>query len=480
MLIADGAKDAYLDRVAGFLTWFTVIVVLLSALAVGANRPVSWSLLSIFIALSFSAYLLLDFLRGYPVGIGRLVPLTVLFVGAIAWGFIQTLPGLPETIWHPLWSAVESERATISADPIRGHHHVMRLLCYGMIFWMGARIASDPYRAHNVLKIIAIFSTGLAVFGLYAYMTGENAILDDLDRGNALKASFVNRNSYATYAMIGFLVNIACYLHFINSDDYASSIGRIRNFLESFFSGSWIYAVGALLCASVIALTLSRAGAGAAIIALITFSLAYRVKGRASSPVMILTLLAIVGFVVFTLSSDLTERFLATSDENLRFEIYPFVIEGIMQRPLLGHGLGAFLDAFRADVPLIAASGEWDFAHNAFLENVYELGIPAAAAFYLALGMITWRLWRGTRERMRDREFSCLAFAAVLAVTFHSIFDFSMQMPATASLFALIIGMGWTQSYSERKSGKRSRRKTKVDAKRSVAMASGPEIKLGS
>ena len=81
---------------------------------------------------------------------------------------------------------------------------------------------------------------------------------------------------------------------------------------------------------------------------------------------------------------------------------------------------------------------------------------------------------------MRDREFSCLAFAAVLAVTFHSIFDFSMQMPATASLFALIIGMGWTQSYSERKSGKRSRRKTKVDAKRSVAMASGPEIKLGS
>jgi len=205
----------------------------------------------------------------------------------------------------------------------------------------------------------------------------------------------------------------------------------------------------------------SRAGAAAAILGLFAFFISYRVKGRATNPVMVVTLLLIFGFVALTLSSDLTERFLATSDENLRFEIYPHVIEGIKERWVLGHGLGSFLDSFRSNVPLDAAKGEWDYAHNSFLENYYELGVPAATALYLALGAITWRMWKGARERQRDRSFACLAFAMIIATSFQSFFDFGLQMPATASLFALILGIAWTQSFSGRNSAKRKSKKTK-------------------
>ena len=117
--------------------------------------------------------------------------------------------------------------------------------------------------------------------------------------------------------------------------------------------------------------------------------------------------------------------------------------------------MGSFLDAFRPNVPLEAALGEWDYAHNTYLELVFELGIPAAIAYFVALGVIAIRLWRGTRERQRDRLFACLGLSLILAVAFHAFFDFTLQMPATASLFAFVLGMSWTQSFSARTGKKR-------------------------
>jgi len=455
MFMSDGLRDAYLDRLLTFLTWVLLAIVLVSAIALGANRPVSWSLLAIFVGLTFSAHLVLDMWKGLSPGVGRITFVAVLYLGVLVWAYIQTLPGLPEALHHPVWGLVESNRAAISADPIRGHHHVMRLLCYAMIFWIGMRAAEDVYRAYDILKVIAMFSTLLAVYGFYALMTNNNVILGDLDNGRTLVSTFVNRNSYATYAIIGLLANLACYLHFLDNEMYGSSRSGLRNFLENFFGGSWKYAIGILICFAAIAMTQSRAGAAASIIGLLAFFITYRVKGKSTNWLMLSVLVALFGFVAFTLTSDLMERLMVSSEENLRFAIYPYVLDGVLDRPLLGHGLGSFLDAFRLYIPQDAAAGEWDMAHNAFLENYFELGIPAATAFYLILAMITWRMWRGTKERSREREFTCLAFAMIIATAFHSMFDFSLQMPATAALFAFLLGMGWTQSFSKRGSKKR-------------------------
>ncbi len=463
MFIAEGLRDVYLQRVTTILAWTCIVLVLLSAIALGANRPVSWTLLSLFIAILFVGHIIFDMWKGFPDGLGRVSLIVLLFLGAVCWGIVQTMPNLPEAYWHPVWSGVVSEYAAISADPIRGHHHIMRLLCYGMLFWIGMRVAADVERSHSVVKLIAIFSTLLALFGLYAFMTGSNAIVGDRANGRYLVSTFANRNSYASYAIIGVIANLMCYFEFFGSDSYGSRGGRLRNFFEDFFAGSWIYAMGVLICLAAIALTSSRAGAVAAGIGLLVFWVSFKSKGSNSNPIVMVVLLLAVVFVVATQTSGLTERLLTTSEENLRFEVYPAVIAGIWERPLLGHGLGAFLDAFRAQVPFSAAKGEWDYAHNAFLENVYELGIPAASAFYLALLLIAWRLWRGTRERQRDRGFVCFAFACCMALGFHSIFDFSLQMPATAALFALVLGIGWTHSFSARTVAKsKSRKKVKT------------------
>jgi O-antigen ligase len=139
---------------------------------------------------------------------------------------------------------------------------------------------------------------------------------------------------------------------------------------------------------------------------------------------------------------------MVTSDEAGRFAVYPLVWEAALQRPLLGHGLGAFEDVFRAFVPVEAAVGAWDKAHNSYLENLFELGLPAALALYLALFLVGWRLLRGLLQRKRDRAPVAVAFACFLLAGFHAFFDFSLQMPGLAGFFAWLIGIGYVQSFS--------------------------------
>ncbi|MFK7877190.1 MAG: O-antigen ligase family protein, partial [Paracoccaceae bacterium] len=274
---------------------------------------------------------------------------------------------------------------------------------------------------------------------------------------NVMTASFVNRNSYATYAMFGVLTNLGVYLNMVDEGSATAGKRRWRNMIETFFGGAWIFAIGTLLCLAAVALTASRAGALSGIVGLIVFALAWAAKqqssesGRstASGLLVFVGLTALVGFIAYASSDVLIGRLMRADGEELRFLVYPQIIEGIQARPLLGHGLGAFQDVFRASVPQEAGFAEWDLAHSSYLENAFEMGLPAAGAFYLALGLIGAKLVQGVRIRRRDRIYACVALACFVTALVHATVDFSLQMPATASLFAVLLALGWSQSYSE-------------------------------
>jgi len=376
----------------------------------------------------------------------------LLFLGAIGWGAVQILPGLPEPYLHPAWADLSDAAGRISADPGQGQQVLMRYLCYVMVFWIAFRAAVVPIRAGMMLKTIALFSTALALYGLYTLGTGTNPITGVEENVKVVTATFVNRNSYATYAAFGALANIAAYLHIVSGtrsdDDRWQS--ALRDMLERFFDGAWIYALGALLCMGALSLTLSRAGGLAALIGLIVFVVSWRGQGRRWNLWLLLVMIAVVGFIALTSATGMTNRILATGAENGRFLIYPEVVEAIRDRPLLGHGLGSFHDVFRQYVPAEAAVGEWVRAHNTYLENTFELGIPGAVAFYLALLLITLRIRKATVTRSRNRAFSCFALGCIATAAAHSVFDFSLQMPAIAALFAVILALGWGQSFSIR------------------------------
>lgn len=448
------------------LAWPTLAIILLAALPLGANRHVSWLFMALAVLALLTVTVPIDWTRGARSGVvaQRLAPAAVLFAGVVLWGWLQTVPLPLPTGWaHPVWDGVERlglaavGGPTISADPQEGVHRVLRLTAYGAAFWLVARAAIDGDRARRMLGTIAVFSTVLASYGLFA-RSGTNPILgEELTRPGIVQATFVNRNNYATYAGFGVIANLAMLATVFGPMPSGRDRRRwIRAVLSGFFNHGWVFALGTLVCLGAAFLTLSRGGMVSILGGLLVFVLAYRQRRDGTGALLLALAGAIVAFALYFLSSGVLSRILASSSEALRFAIYPEVWAQILERPWLGHGLGGFHDAFRERVTERAAVGEWDFAHSTWLENVHALGIPAAAALFTALGLIVLAMVRGVRVRRRNRALPAAGLGVATIAALHSILEFSLQIPACAGLFAVLLGITWGQSHTSEERGVRT------------------------
>ena len=54
--------------------------------------------------------------------------------------------------------------------------------------------------------------------------------------------------------------------------------------------------------------------------------------------------------------------------------------------------------------------------------------------------------------RRRNRIYPVAALGATAVIAFHSAFDFSLQIPAIALTYAVILGLGVSQSFATRES----------------------------
>ena len=437
----------------GLVGWIALAAILASAVPLGANRPVAWLALALAAAVLLLAQLVIDMLRRPdPQRVAALAVPAMLYLAALAWAAFQTMPEAGS--WaHPSWSALppgEGARS-ISADPAAGRLLAPRLAAYGALFWIIARAAREPGRALRMTQAIALGATLLSIYGLAAAATGVNPVLELDGRRTLVSASFVNRNSFATWAAFGALANLAVFVALTEAPGPGDARRSLRDAMETFFANGWLFALGFAITVTALIASQSRAGALSAAIGLAVFLSAYRKTADAGlgarGGIGAATAVLVVVFAAAVAGSGLATRIVGASEEEARFAVFPLVIEGVTARPWLGHGLGAFQDVFRAYVTPELAFGEWDLAHNSYLENAFELGMPAALSLYLALGLIVLRVLRGTRERRRDRAWPALALGCAGVAAAHSLFDFSLQIPAVAALFAAILAIGWTQSF---------------------------------
>ena len=73
----------------------------------------------------------------------------------------------------------------------------------------------------------------------------------------------------------------------------------------------------------------------------------------------------------------------------------------------LGTGFGTFEEAFRF-YRTSEIAGNFDTAHNTYLENVLELGIPAASALFCVFALFLLLCAVGIRQRRRDAVYPCV------------------------------------------------------------------------
>lgn len=456
--------DGPLAQAQAVLGWATLAVVLLAAIPAGGNRPIAWTLLAFAILGLFLGQILLSAVRPAAVALSRAMWPALLYGLVVAWGVVQVLLPVPDAAAHPVWSLVpDGAPARIGADPGAGAHIAMRLATYAMIAWILAASALNSLRAWGFLRAVGIFSALMAIYAIWAMVNGANPVLGDgFIVPGYTTGTFVNRNSYAFYAAMGLFANVAVYLQLSQRGALEGGhvFAGLRDYLENFFRGAWLYAGGALLCGAALVLTQSRAGAAAALLGVLVFAICMLRRQRVGQGAVWLVMFGLLAYAGYSFGAGTLERLMSLDGASGRFEIYARILPVILDRPLLGHGAGAFHDTFRAHVPVGLAQAEWDYAHNTYLENAYEFGLPAAALLYLALGLVALRCVIGLRVRDADTAIPAMTLAVLATGAAHSALDFPLQMPGAAALFAVLLGIGWAQSFS--KDDRRSLPRTEV------------------
>lgn len=441
--------------------WLLLATVLLSPIPFGAIFPWSYTLLALIVGalvLAWSASLLVSGARP-PVTPGMIaLPLT-LFAAAIAWALVQASPWVPDSWHNPVWAETAARlgvevQGTISVVPHATETAVMRLLSYAGIFWLGLQFGRSGDRARQVFVAMAVAGMIYAAYGLAVDLTGAQTILwyDKEAYKDNLTATFRYKNAYASYAGMGLICTVALLARVLGREDFwhMGPRERLRSVLLLIFERSTYLLLAFTLIASALLLSDSRGGFLAAIVAIIVFAGAlwrgktFRVPyGRSS----VVALLVAGGVFVAISGGNVLDRLGETAGDDQRARIFAQTMDAISARPLTGWGLGSFESVFARyqDAGFEKRAGR---AHNEYLDNALGLGIPAASALVLAIALIGLRCFRGSLTRRRDVYYPAAGCAIAVFIGVHSLVDFTMQVPAVAATFALLLGTCCAQSWS--------------------------------
>ncbi|TCT18719.1 O-antigen ligase family protein [Thiobaca trueperi] len=438
----------------GLSFWILVFILALSPLPFASVRPVWIHLSGILVAVALIAYLVQRWQTGraipsipWPLRIaGALVALVAL------WGYVQAMPGWLTAWHHPIWSETATLLnapdliGSLSLTPERSILNANLLLTY---LGFGLLVVWHSRRQRNLDLLLKIFVGAQAVYALYGlsvYFSDLETILwfDKTAYRDVLTSTFVNRNSYATYAGLGALAALVLILRFLRQTLTAdkSHRTRIREFVETLTSTGWLTPVALLICLLAVLLTQSRMGLTALLIAGTVLLIGWTMRLPAGQTrrlgSILLSLLVVLLVVNFVLSGGLTaDRFARLFEQgDGRFTVYPLMLDAIAERPLTGYGLGSFESAFRL-VRDDTVMGFFDRGHSDYLELIMTIGWPAALALMLAFLVPLLAAWNMSRRRT-EIEPALLSVAATVQIAVHSTVDFSMQMPAVVFAYLLL------------------------------------------
>ncbi len=443
-----------------------VALVILSPLAIGAVYMWTWSMIGIIIAclLVVWAGVLLWGGEAPAVSARKLWPVLALFAAVLAWAMVQIIALTPEAWHHPLWSntgevlGVEILGA-ISLNPFEGGSAILRLLSYGGVFWLALQLCRDRQRARIALTAMAISGAIYALYGIVVEISGTNTILwfRKTSYTDLVTSTFVNRNTFATFTGLGLIATTACLVKLFEERIPAGGSRRyaVHSALRLAFTKGWYLLSGWMLLIVALLMSQSRGGFLSVLVGLITLFIALNLRATAPRRMgrVIGMSIALAGLVFIAISgSNLLDRLSATDvGSDARPSIYAGTSRAIMDAPVLGTGYGTFKDTYRmyrtADIRKTLAR-----AHNTYLENALELGIPAAAALFLVVAAVGGYCAAGILHRRRDAIYPCVGVAAISLVGAHSLFDFSLQIPAVALTFCFLLGLGCAHSWSTRDS----------------------------
>ncbi len=396
-------------------------------------------------------------------GIRATWPFALLFTVAAGWAAIQIMPLTPGEWHNPIWRRAAELLGTplagaVSLNPEASATALMGLLTYAGVFWLSLQYCRQPGNAHRVFKVLTFAGLGYAFYGLWVSFSGLRTILwfNKFAYLDDLTSTFVNRNSYATYAGLGLVCATGLiFRHLLHSlvKPY-SRRERLRQIIEIMSERGWLLLIAWITIMTALLMSHSRAGFLSTALALVVLSLLLGfMEGVKIRYVMVIFgfSLLIIGIFFSFGGEALNVRFgKLLSDSANRPTVYRLVFDALINEPWRGTGYGTFAEVFQS-LRSPELYKPYLKAHNTYLENALELGLPAAIALFGVFAGFLVLTFRGIRSRRRGVIYPCIGFAATVLVAFHSVVDFSLQIPAVAVTYSLIMGAACAQSWSSRK-----------------------------
>lgn len=461
-------KTRKTSAIEKFIALGFIVLVCLSPIPLGSNRPLAWSILSLTtgIILMLWAFGVATNKIQIKISLKHLWKIVIPFVIVAIWAFLQTIIS-SDKLANPLWKIAgdvlnTTLEASITPDRYKTLDALMRIISYGSAFWIALQLGRSTTTAYRILKAILIAGAIYAAYGMIDHFSGSEHVLifpKDVYIGS-VTATFINKNSYATYAAI---CSIIC-LAFLTNKVFLTNPSEkentsLKQVAHNIYTKGFVYLHLLVLLLASLILSNSRAGVFSFVVGVLVFIFYI---GRSKSmrhlrkTIYISISLIVIGLAAFVMQGggSLIDRFgTIDNDIGIRTGIYKVTLNAISDFKYFGSGLGSFEQIFNmynnGSLPK-RITARVDHAHNTYLEMMLEVGVIAFAIFMLSFIFINTGFIKGLQRRKKDYIFPLTGVATSVVVGVHAFFDFSLEMPAIALTYSTIMGVCLAQSWSTR------------------------------
>jgi O-antigen ligase len=350
---------------------------------------------------------------------------------------------------------------TLSIDPHASEVSFLKTLAYSGVFFLTLVLVN---RRSRILALARVLVYGALIMSVYAVLLHLADVHMDwfgypLSYGDSASGTYVNRNHFAGYLEMMLALGIGLLIAGL-SDRKADTWKKfVRLTIDWILSPKMILRL--TLCVLVIALTTthSRMGNTAFFSSLLIAGGIGIVLSRYATRNTVLLLASLIAIDLLIVGSwfgveKLAQRIQETTTQDVqeREEPAAYTIPLIKDYAIFGSGPGSFYVAFPR-YRQAKVAGYFDHAHNDYAQFAAESGIPGLLLMGLfvamALGAALMAQWKRRDPLMRGISFACVM--GVTSILIHSWVDFNLQIPANATLFMVLLALGWISLYHDRR-----------------------------
>ena len=310
----------------------------------------------------------------------------------------------------------------VSVLRIQGSHFDGFYLWFKYVFFAAAFLPLAHYTRYQSARWKALL-LGMVVGIAIVYLVPDLLWKHDQVAG----FSRTNANYFGTYLLIGLA---------------GTTAGAIFG-----TSTPWRIIAGA--AAVLIGLGVIKTGSRGATVAMAAMIVLIAIRTRDRIPRQVWLAFALVTLLAAVISSPfLIGKFVDRGNVDpynyARTEIWRTSLRVIGQSPVLGVGLGQFIHVSKrftlpVEGPVARYLKRAQMAHNEYLQQMAEIGIPSAILLFSLLGYLVYLAWK--RSTTVSPEFRCFHEAALLTATgvgAHALVDNCWTIPVTAASLVVL------------------------------------------